>query len=81
MEIVFIFIHYTVAGPSTEGVIMLLPIIAGGAGTYEMSIPVPLYKRWSPTFTGDCGGHIVIIFVVVKKRKYVLSFYCYIILL
>ena len=32
------FIHYTVAGPSTEGVIMLLPIIAG---TYEMSIPVP----------------------------------------
>ena len=40
MEIVFMFIHYTVAGPSTEGVIMLLPIIAGGAGTYEMSIPV-----------------------------------------
>lgn len=41
MEIVFMFIHYTVAGPSTEGVIMLLPVIAGGAGTYEMSIPVP----------------------------------------
>ena len=34
------FIHYNMAGPSpTEGVIMLLPIIAGGAGIYiyEMS--------------------------------------------
>ena len=30
----------------------------------------PLYKRRSPTCTGDCGGHIVIIVVVVKKRKY-----------
>ena len=73
MEIVFMFIHYTVAGPSTEGVIMLLPIKAGGAGTYEISIPVSLYKRRSPTCTGDCGGHIVIIDAAVKKCKYMLS--------
>ena len=70
------FIHYTVAGPSTEGVIMLLPIKAEGAGTYEMSIPVPLYKRRSPILAGNCGGHIVIIVVVVKKCKCMLSFYC-----
>ena len=62
------FIHYTVAGPSTEGVIMLLPILAGGAGTYEISIPCPLYKRHSPTCTGDCGGHIVIIHVAAIKN-------------
>ena len=44
---VHVYSSYTVAGLSpTEGVIMLLPIIAGGAGTYEMSLPVIMHV-WS----------------------------------
>ena len=39
----FFIIPWQVCPPLKVYIIMLLPIIAGGAGTYEMSIPVIMH--------------------------------------